>query len=87
MIAENSLDGYILKVHLEYPYKLPKLHNDYPLATEKFEINHDILSKYCSNTGNKYDINIGNVNKLVPNLGKEKSRYVLHYRNLQLYLS
>ena len=29
----------------------------------------------------KYDIKIGSVNKLVPNLGN-KSKYVLHYKNL-----
>ena len=29
---------------------------------------------------------IGGINKLVPNLGN-KSKYVLHYKNLQLYLS
>ena len=29
---------------------------------------------------------IGGVNELVPNLGNE-SKYVLHYRNLQFYLS
>ena len=34
---------------------------------------------------NKYGIKIGEVNKLVPNLGN-KSKYVVHYRNLQLYL-
>ena len=45
-----------------------------------------MLSKYCSDTANKHDITIGNVNKLVPNLGN-KSKYVLHYRSLQLYLS
>ena len=45
-----------------------------------------MLSNYCSNIANKYDIKIGGVNILVPNLGN-KSKYVLHYKNLQLYLS
>ena len=34
----------------------------------------------------KYGISIGQVSKLIPTLGK-KDKYVLHYRNLQLYLS
>ena len=79
----NSLYGYILGVDLEYP---DELHNDYSLATAKLEINHDILSKYCSNIANKYDIKIGGVNKLALDLGR-KSKYVFHYKNLQLYLS
>ena len=33
-----------------------------------------------------YGVNVGGVNKLAPNLGT-KSRYVLHYKNFQLYLS
>ena len=61
-------------------------HNDYPLATGKFEISNDMLSKYCSDITKKYGIKVDGVNKLVPNLGR-KSKYVLHYRNLQLYLS
>ena len=85
-IEENSFNGYMLEVDLEYPDKLHELHNDYPLATEKLEINHDMLSNYCSNIANDYKIKIGNVNKLVPNLGN-KSKYVLHYKNLHLYLS
>ena len=33
----------------------------------------------------EYDIKVGDVKKLIPNLRK-KTKYVLHYRNLQLYL-
>ena len=61
------------------------LHDDYPLASEKLEINQNILSKYYFNIANKYGIKIGEVNKLVPNLDN-KSKYVVHYRNLQLHL-
>ena len=85
-ISENSFVGYILEVDLEYPDELHNLHNDYPLAPEKLEISQNILSKYCFNIANEYGIKIGGVNKLVPNLGSE-SKYIVHYRNLQLYLS
>ena len=45
-----------------------------------------MLSKYCKEIADEYDIKIGNVKKLIPDLGN-KTKYVLHYRNLQLYLS
>ena len=85
-IKENSFYGYILEVDLEYPDELHELHNYYPLVPEKLEISHDMLSNYCSNIENNYRIKIGGVNKLVPNLGN-KSKYVINYRNIQLYLS
>ena len=85
-VSKNSSICYILEVDLEYPSELHDLHNDHPLAPEKLEISQNMLSKYCSDIVNKYVIKIGGANKLVPNLGN-KSKYILHYRNLQLHLS
>ena len=62
------------------------MHNDYPLAPEKLEISQNIFSKYCINIADEYGIKTGGANKLLPNLNG-KNRYVLHYRNLKLYLS
>ena len=45
-----------------------------------------MLSKYCTEIADKYDIKFGDVKKLIPNLGN-KTKYVVHYRNIQLYLS
>ena len=66
-ICENSSDRYVLGVDLEYSDKLHKLHDDYPLAPEKLEISHTMLSNYCSSIANKSYIKIGGVNNLVPN--------------------
>ena len=84
--GENCLTGYTLEVDLKTPDELHELHNDYPLALEKLQISHNILSNYCCSIVNKYGIKIDGFNKLVPNLGN-KSKYVLYYRNLQLHLS
>ena len=78
--------GYILEVDLKYPDKLHELHNDYPLAPEKLFVTNDMLSIYCKSIADKCDIKVGDIKKLIPNLGN-KTRYVVHYKNLQLYLS
>ena len=57
-IGKNSSIGYILEVDLDYPSKLHKMHNNYPLAPEKLEISQNMLSKYCCNIANEYGINI-----------------------------
>ena len=45
-----------------------------------------MFSKYCKKIADKFEIKVGNVKKLIPNLGN-KNNYVVHYRNFQLYLS
>ena len=62
------------------------LQNDYRLAPEKLAIPYDILSNYCKKIADEHRIKVGDVKKLIPNLGS-KTNYVLHYRDLQLYLS
>ena len=44
-ISENSSTGYILEIDLGYPSEFHELHNVYPLALEKLEINQNMLSK------------------------------------------
>ena len=85
-ISEKSEIGYFLEVYLEYPNELHELRNDYPLAPGKLAVTNDMLSKYCKEIADKYNLKVGDIKKLIPNLGN-KTKYVLHYRNLQLHLS
>ena len=85
-ISEKNPIGYFLDVDLKYPDELHELHNDYPIAPEKIAVSSDMLSNYCKKIADKYEIKVGDVKKLIPNLGN-KTNYVVHYRNLQLYLS
>ena len=82
---EESKKGLILEVDLEYPEKLHDLHNDYPLGPEKVKVTKNMLSKYSKKISDKYNISTGLVHKLIPTLNN-KNKYVLHYRNLQLYI-
>ena len=75
-----------MEVDLEYPKELHELQNDYPLAAEKIKVTKEILCPYCKNIQEQFGISIGQVAKLIPTPASKKN-YVLHYRNLQLYLS
>ena len=77
---------YFLEVDLKYPDELHELQNDYPLAPGKLVVSADILSNYCKEIADKYEVKVGDAKKFIPNLGN-KNNYVVHYRSLQLYLS
>ena len=87
-IADHPADGpegFVLEVDLEYQEDLHHAHNSYPLAPEHMVVQKKWMSEYQHNL-----LGVGvastEVEKLVPNL-RNKDRYVLHYRNLQLYTS
>ena len=79
--TEKTNKGLIFEVDLDYPEYLHDKHNDYPLAPESLEIKNYMLSDYCK----KFNIKVGRVKKLGPNLGPKKN-YILHYKNLKQYL-
>ena len=83
-VPKDNKTGYLLEVDLEYPNELHDLHNDYPCAAEQIKVTPNMLSDYCKKIAGKFGITSGQVKKLIPTLSK-KSKYVLHYRNLQLY--
>ena len=61
-------------------------YNDYPLAPERLEVKKVWMSGYQKDLlKTMYGGASNEVEKLVPNL-YDKTRYVLHYRNLQFYL-
>ena len=81
-VGADADTGYIMEVDLEYPHHLHDLHCDYPLAPERLQVEVDMLSPYSQHL--RAELGGGGVSsrKLVPNL-RDKTHYVLHYRNLQ----
>ena len=74
----------MLNMGVSYGYMPSDKHdifNDYPLAPEKIHVTQDMLSPFQQQhfPTNK------STEKLVPHLGRLE-KYVVHYRNLKLYL-
>jgi hypothetical protein len=84
--GEESTTGFILEVDLSYPESLHDNHNDYPLAAESLAITPEMRSPYAKHLLKKFGRKLpGTSNKLCPNL-YDKTKYVVHYRNLQFYV-
>ena len=85
-ISDNNEKEYMLEVDLEYPQELHDHHNEYPLAPEKVKVTEDMLSPYANKLLEDLDLKGTSTEKLIPILNSKK-KYVVHYRNLKLYLS
>ena len=57
-VSEKGEIGYYLEVELEYLDELHKLHNDYLLAPEKLAVWSDMLSQYCNEFVDIYEIKV-----------------------------
>ena len=73
-----------------YPEDLHNWHNEYPLAPEKMSVNPSMLSPAQKEV---YEKTYGDPSKIKPSLPKlipnlqDKTKYIIHYQNLKLYLS
>ena len=83
--SSNSSEGCVLEVDLEYPKELCQWHNYYPLAPYKIQIKKEIVPNFRLKIADLCNIPTGNIKKVVPNFF-DAEKYVLYYKNLQLYL-
>ena len=70
-INVKSPIGYFLEDGLEYHDELHELHNDFPIASEKFAVSNDMLSKYHKKIADKYERTVGDVKKSISSLGSK----------------
>lgn len=84
-VADNSDVGYILEVDLKYCEHLHEDHSEYPLAPEQMKILDNMLSPYSLELKKLLGLGGTPTRKLTPNL-YDKSKYVIHYRNLKQYM-
>ncbi|XP_053214141.1 uncharacterized protein LOC128397439 [Panonychus citri] len=84
-ITHESEEGTVFEVDITYPSFLHDDHNDYPLAPDKTKIDDNLLSEtqheILISTGRKRTV----CEKLIPSFLK-KSKYVVHYKNLNYYV-
>ena len=85
---KNLPHGNLSTNHLVRCQPVSYTHLDYPLAPEKRTITDSMVSPYCYRMTFLKDFvcSNGKVEKLITSL-KDKTKYLVHYRTLKLYLS
>lgn len=80
--------GYIMEVDLVYPENLHNSHNDYPLAPDsKIPRPSEHTKSVMRQMGKTPSVTGRSLPKKLVQDFENKNKYVIHYRNLQLYLS
>jgi hypothetical protein len=78
--------GYMLEVTLVYDSCLHKKHNCFPLAPQKKKIEYSQLSPTAKEICDKFKLKPSlNSTKLIADFSR-KEKYILHYKNLMLYM-
>ena len=80
-LDDKGIDSYIYEVDLHYPVSLHDKHDEYPLAPESIVIDRSMYSP----TQQAVFLKSVPQRKLTTNL-MDKSWYVVHYKNLKLYV-
>ena len=84
-LSDTDPIGYIFDCDLEYSEKLHDLHDEFPFCPQNLSIKDGWLSSYQKEMKEKFNIK-GSSKKLCLTL-HDKENYIVHYRNLQFYLS
>jgi hypothetical protein len=88
-ISDSSDIGYVFECDLLYPNELHNNHKEYPLAPEKLKVPTNCLSDYQLNLLDLMKINVGYKRTVTEKLMLtlyDKNNYIIHYKNLKLYL-
>jgi len=79
--------GYIIECDLHYPKKLHKKHSSLPLAPELLEVQYEMLSPYSKQALLESSGQTKYKDKKLMGTFHDRIDYVVHAKNLQLYLN